>query len=255
LTSEQQSQSRRRASLDAYRDNLQRLRGAQKSAKGSPAYSVFVNRRLGRFLAAGAALTSLTPNGVTLISAVCSFAGIAVLAAQGPSWSTGIIVSALLVVGYAFDAADGQLARLRGGGSAAGEWLDHMVDCLKISALHLAVLVHLYRFWNLEDFWLLAPVGFAIVGAASFFGQILNEQLQRNRRGDLSAGGAPSVLLALAKVPTDYGVLCLVFALLGAGQVFVILYWLLFLASAAYLAVALVVWYRRMVALDANVSV
>ena len=56
----------------------------------------------------------LTPNMVTAISAFFSFAAIAFLALVQPSVWLGLAVCLGLVLGYAFDSADGQLARLRG---------------------------------------------------------------------------------------------------------------------------------------------
>ena len=86
------------------------------------------------------------------ISAVCTGSGHrAAGAASRRPGGVGRRRRCLLVVGYAFDAADGQLARLRGGGIIAGEWLDHMVDAIKVASLHLAVLVGLYRFDAVPD--------------------------------------------------------------------------------------------------------
>ena len=89
----------------------QRLAAAQKSSRGAPAYSRFVNRPLGRSLAAGAFVLGRTPNQVTAVSAAFSAVAIGVLAVVRPTWVTGVVVSLALVVGYAFAAADGQLAR------------------------------------------------------------------------------------------------------------------------------------------------
>src|SRR5690606_41281534 len=85
-----------------------RLRYAQKSTKGAPAYSRFVNRKAGRVLAAAAYRIGATPNQVTAVSALFTYAGIAVIALVPPAPPVGILVTALLVVGYALDAADGQ---------------------------------------------------------------------------------------------------------------------------------------------------
>ena len=124
----------------------------------------------------------LTPNAVTGISALLSFSAIAVLALVPPAWWIGLLVAVLLVLGYAFDSADGQVARLRGGGSSAGEWLDHVVDAVKIAALHLAVLVGAYRFFDLGSRgWLLIPIGFVLVANVTFFGMILNDLLRPGR--------------------------------------------------------------------------
>ncbi|MET0866002.1 MAG: CDP-alcohol phosphatidyltransferase family protein, partial [Nakamurella sp.] len=204
---------------------MRQLRGAQKSSKGAPAYSRFVNRRAGRFLAAAAYRLGMTPNMVTAVSALFSFAAIALLALAEPSWLVGIAVALGLMIGYALDSADGQLARLRGGGSLSGEWLDHMIDATKISSLHLAVLVAAYRFFELgADGWLLIPIGFTIVAAVSFFGMILNDQLKLTHSLKTGVSGpAPagtSALRSLLVIPTDYGVLCLIFLLLGAPTIF-----------------------------------
>ena len=238
------------AGEESFRATVRRLEAAQKGAAGAPAYSRFVNRKLGRVLAAAAFHAGLTPNAVTGISASLTGAGIAALALFPASVPLGLSVAALLVLGYAFDAADGQLARLRGGGSPAGEWLDHMVDSLKIASLHLALLVGLYRFEPVERGpWLLLPLGFSVVSVVLFFGTLLNESLRAQHGAPTRAartGERPGVLRSLLVVPTDYGLVCLVFVLLGAPTVFLPVYGLLFLATAGYLALACIKWFGEM---------
>jgi phosphatidylglycerophosphate synthase len=234
---------------ESLRATLGRLAGAQKGSAGAPAYSRFVNRKLGRLLAALAYHAGLTPNAVTGISAVFTGCGIALLALAPHSWATGIAVAACLVVGYAFDAADGQLARLRGGGSPAGEWLDHMVDALKIAALHLALVIGLYRVDSVERELLLIPLGFSVVSVVLFFATLLNEALRAQHGAVTRAAPTaqrPGTLRSLLAAPTDYGVLCLVFALLGATSAFLAVYGVLFAASALYLALASVKWFKEM---------
>ena len=239
---------------ETFGQSLARLRGAQKAGKGAPPYSLFVNRPLGRVLAAAAYQLHLTPNQVTYLSAVCTFAGLAVLALAPAAWWTGVLVAALLVLGYALDSADGQLARLRGGGSLLGEWLDHMIDSVKVASVHLAVLLSFYRNFGLDDRWLLVPLGFTVVSAVHFFGMILVDLLTRARR---AAAGVPAPPLAparlpvtVAKLPTDYGVLCLVFLLLGAHTVFLGVYTFLAVATAGYTLLVVGKWRRDVVALD-----
>src|SRR5215210_5167991 len=158
------------APADSYRAVVERLRAAQKPAgRCAPAYSVYVNRRLGRYLAAWAFRAGLTPNRVTALSAACTFAAVLALAVLPASAGLGVAVAVALALGYALDSADGQVARLRGGGSAAGEWLDHVVDAIKASALHGAVLLSAYRFLpDAQRGWLLLPLGFMAVAAVSF---------------------------------------------------------------------------------------
>jgi phosphatidylglycerophosphate synthase len=240
-----------------FTESLHALRFAQKTAKGAPAYSRFVNRRLGRYLAAAAHQIGLTPNVVTALSGLCSFAAIIALAVFPPSIGLAIGVTAGLVLGYALDSADGQLARLRGGGSRSGEWLDHMIDAAKISSLHLAVLIAAYRFFELPSAaWLLAPIGFTIVSAVMFFGMILNDQLRRSsglangQQAVTASSASPSLLRSLLVVPTDYGVLCLIFLLLGRPTLFFGAYTVLFAGTAGFMFLASIKWFRDMQALD-----
>lgn len=235
---------------ESFVGSIQRLRSAQKSNRGAPLYSVVVNRRLGRVFAAAAYQAGLTPNQVTAISAVFTFAGIGVLAIAPPSWPVGVVISLLLVLGYALDSSDGQLARLRGGGSLLGEWLDHVVDSAKNVAVHLAVLVMAYRFFPGPKLWLLIPMILTIVTVVHFFGFLLTELLGR-ATGAPKRTGEFSVMMSAAKLPTDYGVLCLIFVLIGAPLVFMIIYSVITVCTAAYTVLVLGRWAGQVSALDA----
>lgn len=234
---------------ESFRETLARLGAAQKgAARSAPAYSRFVNRRLGRVLAAAAYRAGLTPNQVTLVSAAFTFSGIAALALLPQTWSTAVVVTLALVLGYALDSADGQVARLRGGGSLAGEWLDHVIDSVKVSALPLAILLSYYRAESTPQAWLLVPIAATLVSAVHFFAMILTEQL-RHKAG-AAAPSASSSGSSLARsvlvLPTDYGVLCLSFLLLGAPQAFAAVFTAITAATAAYTLLAAVKWFREM---------
>ena len=230
------------------RSALTALRSAQKTSKGGPAYSVLINRRLGRVFAAAAYVLGRTPNQVTAVSALFTFGGVATIALASPTAVTAAAVCALLVIGYALDAADGQLARLRGGGSVVGEWLDHVVDSVKLASLHLAVLISWYRFEDRSDAELLVPIGYQIVSSVVFFVIILNDQMRRAHRGMTGTilDGSSPLLYRVAVLPTDYGFLCLTFALLAWSEGFQVVYTALAAANLAYLVLALIKWYREM---------
>lgn len=242
----------RRPESEGYRAALQRLHAAQKSSVGAPAYSRFVNRPLGRRFAALAYVAHWTPNAVTLVSALASFTGITLIATVVPSWWSGILITALLVLGYALDAADGQLARLRGGGSIQGEWLDHTVDAGKVIALHLAVLIAAYRFFELPTWWLLVPMGYLLVDTLVFFSWILKDLLVARVSGGRVAPSTspPGMVRSLLVIPTDYGLVCLIFLLIGAPRLFAVVYTLLLAGNVVYLALALAKWYRLLGALS-----
>jgi len=181
-----------------YRAALTELRAQQKTSKGAPAYSRFVNRPVGRRLAALAYVAGLGPDQVTALSALATFTGIGLVAFAPPSVPLGLAVAVLLVLGYALDSADGQVARLRGGGSPAGEWLDHVVDALKLGLLHVAVVVSWYRHFEVPDTALLIPLGFLVVQSVLFFAMILTDSLRRAHRGQrgnfLAGDGSSSTL-------------------------------------------------------------
>lgn len=251
------------SSQPTYRDTMSRLNAAQKSAKGAPAYSRFINRPMGRRFAAVAYMLGMTPNQVTALSALCTYSAIALLAIVEPVWWLGVVISALLVVGYGLDAADGQLARLRGGGGPSGEWLDHMVDAGKIVLMHQVVLVSFLRFGRdatPHPTWLLiaVPMLFTVVSVVGFFAQLLNEQLRRGVQAKVGATAvpqeAPNTLRSLMVLPTDYGVLCLAFALWGWMHIFVFAYAFLALGTAGYLFLALIRWFGQMRELDHKVA-
>ena len=236
-----------------YRDVLARLAGAQKDSRGAPGYSRWVNRRLGRYVAAWAFLRGMTPNQVTAVSSLFTFASLAVLGCVRPSWVVSPLVALGLLLGYAIDSADGQLARLRGGGSPAGEWLDHVTDAAKMVAIHLVVLIAWFRFWKpVHLSALLIPLGFTFVSVVFFFGVILTDQLRRANTVPAERTPQPAkapAMRSLLVLPADYGVLCLVLVLLPLHRVFLVLYTALLAANLFFLVGALRNWFRELVGL------
>ncbi|MBT2429571.1 CDP-alcohol phosphatidyltransferase family protein [Streptomyces sp. ISL-112] len=235
---------------------LRELRGAQKSTKGVSLYSRYVNRPAGRFLAAGAYRVGVTPNHVTLISALFTYGALAAVALVEPSWTLALAVYAALALGFAFDSADGQLARLTGRGGPDGEWLDHVVDCGKLLLVHTAVLISFFRFGELpSQGWLLLPLGFQLAAAVTFCAGLLREQLGK-AAATAQAATAPagptapvSRVRAIALLPADYGVFCLVFLLLGAPGAFRAGYAVLAVVHTLFLAAFLTKWFRELKAL------
>lgn len=233
-----------------WKEVVSALRGAQKSNRNAPAYSRWINRPLGRVFAAMAYKLGLTPNGVTGLSALLTFTGIGLLGSGSPSWLLGITVGALLILGYALDSADGQVARLRGGGSLAGEWLDHVVDSVKVVSLHLAIVLLWFR--SLGDWPVvstLVPLGFMVEASVMFFAIIVTDLLLRNagaKKVTLASEEArPSTFTSLLGIPADYGLLCLSFLFLGWFEVWRWFYALLMVANVLILLAQSVRWYRR----------
>ncbi len=241
--------------MRTFGDAYGQLAAAQKGhARGAPAYSVYVNRRIGRVLAAAAYRWGFTPDGATAISAAHTLVALVALVVGPAELWTGCIVALLLVLGYAWDSADGQLARLRGGGSLAGEWLDHFVDAFKTASLHLCVLVALWWHTDARDtLWLVVPLAYCVIAVVTFFGMLLNDLL-KGKKGVVSthARGGGTALRSTILLPTDFGLLCVVFVLWGSPGVFLAVYSLLMVANAVFLAAAAVKWHREIRALDGS---
>lgn len=211
------------------RESYARLARAQKPGAGVPYYMRFVNRRLGRMIAAVAARLGATPNQMTAVSALVFMAAMSLLVVFSPSVLIALVVTVLLQIAFAFDAADGQLARLTDQGSAAGEWLDHVVDAGRILLLHLGVVVCLQRHTDLGTAWSLLPMGFAFVASLRFFAQILGDQL-------MTSPPAARGSRAWVQTPADPGIINSTFllwawtpaflagyAVLGAGNLLLLM--------------------------------
>ena len=247
MSAETLQQSQRTPRRHSIRTNLERLHAAQKPGVGVPAYTRFVNRRLARGVAATAASAGLGANGVTALSALLSAAGLALLLAAGPHWWSAIACGILLATGYVFDSADGQVARLTGTGSPAGEWLDHVVDAARTPAIHLtvALVVVIHR----PDLWWVGIVAgaFAVLSTAQFMSQILAEQLAGRDRP--APGGGDQMRKSLVLLPTDSGVLCWSFAFWMVPALFAVGYCLLFMLNTVHTIASMHRKYRKLTAL------
>lgn len=219
---------------------LQSLRQAQKTSKGVSLYSRWVNRPLGRVFAAAAAAMGIGPNAVTAVSAVVTAAGLVLLVLAPISTAAGIGVAVLLILGFALDSADGQVARLTGTSSPAGEWLDHVVDAGKMVAVHAAVLIALWR-GDADPAWFAVALAYQFVSVVFFAALTLFPLL---RRGERAASGTPSMLRSMALLPADYGILALAFLLWGAQPVFLVVYTVLLVATALIAAALCAKWFR-----------
>lgn len=239
--------------IAAYRHHVATLAGFQKSKRGAPPYSLLVNRPAGRRIAALAAIAGITPNGVSIISATFSAAGLVLMALAEPSIAAAIGVVALLLGGYAIDSADGQLARLTSGGTLAGEWLDHCLDMVKMSSFHAVILISAYRFErdDLGTWPMATAVAFGIVAVTSFFVFILTDQLRRQAGG----AGPPrpqSIWFMVANAPMDYGVQCLWLLTRPWPTLFFGGYALMGAANLGYLALGAWSRFGQLKALDAE---
>ena len=119
--------------------------------------------------------------------------------------------------------------------------------------IHLAVAVSWFRFPPTEtDLILLVPLGYAVVVSVMFFGLILMPTLRPPgvTSSTLRDHDAPEAWWRkYVLLPTDYGVLCLVFAVFGVAP----LRWLytgLFVINALALVIALRRWWKELTIID-----
>ena len=212
-----------------------RLAGAQKPNAAVPAYLRYVNRKAGGWFACLGFAARLTPSQVSLLSAATSLAGLVVLALAPADAAVGIVVAVALALGYALDSADGQLARVLGGGTVAGEWLDHVLDIVKTTVLHACVLITLYRHFAIGAGWLLVPLAFLLAQVTTFFATILRDAL-RMQAGLSRQPPSKRVSLrsSLILLPIDHGTLCWTFALLGWHVGFLALYMALAIVAVLF---------------------
>ncbi len=220
------------------------LAHAQKSGTGVPWYMRVVNRRLGRGFAALASPTRVTPNHLTAASFLAFLAGASLLATVTPGVAMAVASMLLLQLGFALDAADGQLSRLRGTGSAAGEWLDHVVDSARHLLFHVAVLVGFVRFTDLPDAAMALPLGFAVVSSVRFFAQILAEQLAR--RDPMAEPDSVPRFGTWIQAPADTGLNNLVVVLWPWTTAFVSVYAVLAILNTLLLAATVIRRHREL---------
>lgn len=224
------------------RESIALLRSHQKPPRGVSLYSRYVNRPWGRALAAVADRLGLTPNVVTLLSGVLSLTAIVLIATQPPTVLLGVLIALLLMTGFALDSADGQLARLRGGGSKSGEFLDHMLDAVVKLLLHLAVLAAWIGLGVTKPLVLL-PVAFQVVAVLLFFGATLVGVLQPRAAAEAATSNP---LRAVLLLPVDHGIVGASFLLWGFTTAFAWLYAFLFLAHVVLLVALSVQWFREL---------
>lgn len=123
-------------------------------------WDTYVNRPLAGVLVRGVANTAVTPNQLTVLSATCGVGAAWCVSRGQGNWL--VLGGVLLMACMIFDCADGQLARLRGGGSFIGRMMDGYADWLTATSLHFG----LWGFFFANGFNLL---GREFTGAFSTF--------------------------------------------------------------------------------------
>ncbi|MFE5409670.1 CDP-alcohol phosphatidyltransferase family protein [Microbacterium sp. NPDC056569] len=221
---------------------LAALGSAQKPAVGVPAYLRWVNRPLGGRVAVEAAVVGATPNQLTAVSAALGAGGVLLIALGSGPWAPPL-AALLLLAGYVFDSADGQLSRIQRRGGPAGEWLDHVVDGVRSPLVHVAVAVYLFRTGASPALIAVAAL-FSVLVSAWFLSQLLAEKLLP--RPARSAEQSPSFADSLIKQPQDPSTTYVIIGLLAVPVAFGIAYSALFVWQLLVFAVSLRRKYRQL---------
>ena len=247
---------------DSVASIIRQLSAAQKTPKSTSAYIVFVNRPLGRLFAAFAFKLGGSPNGITAISGTGTYLAAIALALFGGSFPGALVAGIALCFFYALDSADGQLARLQGGGSLRGEWLDHFLDGGKIVLLHSAVLAILVRDDSVPlALSLVVPITFMLSSSLLYGGGTLVNELKRrvpkpagehSTKPRVSNFGAKDWVMSFALLAPEHGVISLVVILLPLPGIFIPIYTAAALVTAILCVSISVKWYHDLAEADAG---
>lgn len=245
--------------LGSFSNRFNLLKNGQKRSQGVPLYTLYLNRPVGRMIAA-ASPSWVTPNILTYIGSLLTYLAIFFLMFFAENGNTvWLIIGVSLTVGFFFDSADGQLARLRNQGSLSGEWLDHVLDGGRIVFLHVATLWFLVRNQVAEPTVIVAVCAiFAVAAAAVFFAGMLFDQLlpgnkSKNSEEGLDRGSRRRMLVrSTVMLPVDYGVLCLAYALVPWAGLFFIIYVILAAAKVTTTSMLLGKWFGALRRADAE---
>ena len=204
----------------------------------------------GAFFAFLASRVSITPNHLTILSGLLvSLSMWEMLYAVGKGIFWALLVTALSVVSYGLDCADGQLARATRQTSKYGAWLDHVLDAGKIFIVNFSVgwmLISRPDLFNLSIGWGFFAMMINITGASLYFFawnykvMIAGEGLIARLSDETSSNRVR--LMQFYHQFTDYGWFPLIFIFLAFPQKFALIYLLYgcgtFILFSGYLIVS-----------------
>ena len=176
--------------------------------RGGGLYSAAVSQRVGAVLAASAGNAGIHPSVLTLASLTVGVASsvIAGYAGVRGSWPLGLFALFGWQLAYAFDCADGQLARTAGQTSPYGARTDVLVDFAVQTSVVAAVVTIVDHYQHPHPAVLAA---YATLWVVSLFMSVL-----ASGAGATSLIGSSSTPVQVLKLVRDYGFVILVLGLL-----------------------------------------
>jgi phosphatidylglycerophosphate synthase len=238
----------------AIKNNYKQLAGSQKKGAGTPAYTRFVNRWLGRLFASILACFNTSPNIVSLVSGLITITSLLLFTIIE---DITIIKSSLLVISlyfaYALDSSDGQLARLLNKQSKQGEWLDHTLDAIKIPLSHGVAIYLIYNNSIPNPGWIIFYLAILSFACANFLSGILKSKLKPNNSTNINMlSKHKTSIRSFLTLPLDYGVFILLFFFLFNNQLFFIIYSLWGVIFILYSLLLLIKSWREVVSYNAQ---
>jgi len=133
-------------------------------------------RPLASVLVRGLVRTPITPNQITIVSALFGVASGVALATRHTYVFT-ILIGIMLTL----DCADGQLARLRGGGDIWGRIADGIADYVTAISFHVGLII-----WLVTDYGWLTGLSWGVgAGVSMAWSAYLMDKVKRRYRGDV----------------------------------------------------------------------
>lgn len=157
---------------------------------------IHFHRPLAASLTVFIARTPLSPNHVTLLSLLSGTTGLYFLYTafftQAIAAHISFPIAALCYFfSVIFDCADGQLARMRGGGSIIGRIFDGFVDLIVLLPAYLVIGFGILEQFGLYWFSITAVAGLTTPARTAYYDKLKNLYLDRVDPG-VASGGAPT---------------------------------------------------------------
>ena len=234
--------------IDTFTTNYRKLYNSQKKGAGTPAYTRFVNRWLGRLLASFLASFKISPNSVSLLSGIITFISfIMFLVIDEIKFANSLILVFFLYFAYALDSADGQLARLLNRQSKQGEWLDHTLDAIKIPLSHGVAIFFIYKHKAINVEWIIFYIIILSFASAIFLSGILKSKLiSKNEFLRDENNEKNSIVRSFLTLPLDFGILISLFLFSFNPNWFIIIYSIWGLIFIFYSILLLIKYWREL---------
>jgi len=177
--------------------------------RGGGLYSEAISQRVGAVIAYASHRLGIAPTALTLINLLLVLGASVLVIARAdatPFWVIGLIALVAWQIGYAFDCADGQLARVSGRASAAGGRVDVLADVAAQISLVTAVAAVAVAHHPATPVWLVGAF------AGTWMVNLVTSVMQSGAQA-ASMVTSRSLPVRLVKLVRDYGAVILAIGL------------------------------------------